>query len=108
MALDTVMSLLACRTTFVPASKAEVIVPGVIVESSDSFVAKTAELIESLEPLPIVMFLGSRSRVPVRVSTPALTLPLKLKVLPDETSMKPPAPDLDPGVTSKWLSTKAF
>ena len=46
--LDTVMSLLACRTTFVPADKAVAIVVGVIVEALEEFVAKTAELIESL------------------------------------------------------------
>ena len=48
--LDTVMSLLACRMTFVPADNAVVIVVGVIVELLEEFVAKTAELIESPPP----------------------------------------------------------
>ena len=46
--LDTVMSLLACRTTFVPADYDVAIVVGVIVEALEAFGAKSAELIESL------------------------------------------------------------
>ena len=45
IASETVMSLLACRTTFVPADKDVVIVVGVIVESLEGFVPKTAEII---------------------------------------------------------------
>ena len=49
IASETVMSLLACRMTFVPADNDALIVLGVIVELLEAFVAKTAELIESLE-----------------------------------------------------------
>ena len=48
-AAETVMSLLACRTTFVAADNNVVIVVGVIVESLEELVAKTAELTESLD-----------------------------------------------------------
>ena len=49
IASETVMSLLACRTTFVPADNDALIVLGVIVELLEALVAKTAELIESLD-----------------------------------------------------------
>jgi len=49
IASETVMSLLACRTTFVPADNDALIVLGVIVELLEGFVAKSAELIESLD-----------------------------------------------------------
>ena len=47
MASDTVMSLLACRTTLVAADNKVMIALGVIVELLEEFVAKTAELTAS-------------------------------------------------------------
>ena len=47
MASETVMSLLACITTLVPADNNVVTVSGVIVELLEEFVAKTAELTAS-------------------------------------------------------------
>ena len=49
IASETVMSLLACMTTLVAADNNVVIEVGVIVESLEEFVAKTAELTESLD-----------------------------------------------------------